>query len=191
MADEDKKVENGDTAATNPETPETGAPQMGGNGDASTIPQAGMLAQYVKDLSFENPNAPQSLQRATQTRPGINLNVNVAVEQLSDDNFEVLLRLEATAKHDEDVAFIVDLSYAGLFAIRNVPRDAMQPFLLVEAPHLLFPFARRVLADAVRDGGFSPLMLEPIDFAALYRQQLAQQGGNGNGGMNLTQGGIA
>ncbi|MFZ5610422.1 MAG: protein-export chaperone SecB [Pseudomonadota bacterium] len=154
---------------------------VGDGAGKSDQPQAGMLAQYVKDLSFENPNAPQSLQRATEARPAINLNVNVNARQLGADSYEVEMKLEASATHDDKVAFVVDLVFAGLFGIRNVPREALEPFLLVEAPHLLFPFARRILADAVRDGGFSPLMLEPIDFAGLYRQQLAQRQGEGGG----------
>ena len=188
MADDEKKTDAPDVAEGQESPLENGAAA----GDEAIAPQVGMMAQYIKDLSFENPNAPQSLQLANQGRPAINLNVNVAVDQTSDDTYEVLLRLEAQAKYEDTVAFVVDLSYAGLFGIRNVPREAMQPFLLVEAPHLLFPFARRVLADAVRDGGFSPLMLEPIDFAALYRQQLEQQSQgvepNGNG---VIQGGMA
>jgi len=187
MADEDNK----DVAPNNdPQAPENGAAGT----DEAAAPQAGMIAQYIKDLSFENPNAPKALQLAAQGRPAINLNVNVAVDQTAEDNYEVVLHLEAQAKYEDTVAFVVDLSYAGLFGIRNVPREAMQPFLLVEAPHLLFPFARRVLADAVRDGGFSPLMLDPIDFASLYRQQLAQQqeaAGNQPNGNGVIQGGMA
>ncbi|MGD8325571.1 MAG: protein-export chaperone SecB [Sphingomonadales bacterium] len=187
MADEEHKDVESNTAAP---TAENGA----GTTDEANAPQAGMIAQYIKDLSFENPNAPKSLQLASQGRPAINLNVNVAVEQTAEDNYEVLLHLEAQAKYEDTVAFVVDLSYAGLFGIRNVPREAMQPFLLVEAPHLLFPFARRVLADAVRDGGFAPLMLDPIDFSALYRQQLEKQQAAGGGepnGNGVIQGGMA
>ena len=143
-------------------------------GEAEARPEVGIIAQYVKDLSFENPNAPRSFQSSTQ--PQIEMNVNVNARKAGDDVFEVELKIEATAKTDDATAFIVELVYAGLFGLRNVPEEALEPFLLVEAPRLLFPFARRIVSDATRDGGFPPLMLEPIDFAALYMAQ-RQQGG--------------
>ncbi|MCK5576446.1 MAG: protein-export chaperone SecB [Sphingomonadales bacterium] len=139
---------------------------------------AGVLAQYVKDLSFENPNAPQSLQGAKEA-PSINVNVNVNGNKVADDTYEVELKVSITATEGENSVFVVELVYAGLFGLRNFPEDQLQPFLLVQAPMLLFPYARRVISDAVRDGGFPPLMLEPIDFMGLYQQQLqaaAQQG---------------
>jgi preprotein translocase subunit SecB len=132
--------------------------------------------QYVKDLSFENPNAPAVYQN-TQG-PAIDVQFNIASGQVADEVFEIVLRIEVKAESEGKVAFLVDLSYAGLFGLRNIPEEHIQPFLLGEAPRLLFPFARRVLADAVRDGGFPPLLLEPIDFTALYMQQAeAQQTG--------------
>jgi preprotein translocase subunit SecB len=134
-----------------------------------------VIAQYVKDLSFENPNAPRSLQLLAQTQPAINVNVNVGARKISDDSYEVDLKVEVTAKQNEDTAFVVDLLYSGLFGLRNFPEDQLEPFLVVSAPSLLFPFARRVIADATRDGGFPPLMLEPMDFGGLYLQQKAQQ----------------
>jgi preprotein translocase subunit SecB len=145
-----------------------------GNG-ADTAPAAGMISQYVKDLSFENPNAPGIFQRAGSTQPQIDVQFNIGANQVGDDVHEVLLKLEVRAESEGTVAFVVELTYAGLFALRNVPAEHIQPFLLGEGPRLLFPFARRVLADAVRDGGFQPLLLEPIDFNALYLQQAAQQ----------------
>jgi preprotein translocase subunit SecB len=138
---------------------------------ADLTPQAGILAQYVKDLSFENPNAPQSLQM--QGQPKIEINVNVNARAGGQDMFEVELKIDATARGaDEKIAFQVQLLYAGLFRLSGAPQDALEPFLIVEAPRILFPFARRVIADCVRDGGFPPLMLEPIDFGGLYLQQL-------------------
>ncbi|MFN3590736.1 MAG: protein-export chaperone SecB [Thermaurantiacus sp.] len=138
---------------------------------ADLAPQAGILAQYVKDLSFENPNAPQSLQM--QAQPKIEINVNVNARAGGEDLYEVELRIQANAKGDEDrIAFAIELLYAGLFRLAGAPQEAIEPFLIVEAPRILFPFARRVIADAVRDGGFPPLMLEPIDFGGLYIQQL-------------------
>ncbi len=141
---------------------------------ADTAPQAGLLSQYVKDLSFENPNSPAVYQ--WQGQPQIDIQFNIASGQVADDAYEVVLKVEAKATADDKVAFQVELLYAGLFAIRNVPADQLQPFLLAEAPRILFPFARRILADAVRDGGFPPLLLDPIDFGQLYMAQQEQGG---------------
>lgn len=137
-------------------------------------PAVGLISQYIKDLSFENPNAPAIFQ--TQNAPGIDVQFNIAANQVGEEVHEVVLKIDVRAEVDGQVAFIVDLSYAGLFGVRNVPAEHLQPFMLGEAPRLLFPFARRVLADAVRDGGFPPLLLEPIDFGQLYLQQAEQQG---------------
>jgi len=142
------------------------------NGE-DTLPQAGVLSQYVKDLSFENPNAPAVYQ--WQGQPQIDVQFNISANQIGDDAHEVVLKIDVRAVAADQTAFVVDLSYAGLFGLRNVPDDQLQPFLLAEAPRILFPFARRVLADAVRDGGFPPLMLEPIDFGQLYLAQAEQQ----------------
>ena len=150
----------------------TGQGAHGGNGH-DELPTVGIISQYVKDLSFENPNAPAIFQ--SQTQPRIDVQFNIGANQVGDDVHEVVLKIEARSDVDETVAFVVDLSFAGLFALRNIPADQLQPFLLGEAPRILFPFARRVLADAVRDGGFPPLMLEPIDFGALYIQQAQAQ----------------
>ncbi|MDB5702256.1 MAG: secB [Sphingomonadales bacterium] len=141
------------------------------NGE-DTTPQAGVLSQYVKDLSFENPNAPGVYQ--WQGQPQIDVQFNIGSNQLADDAYEVILKIEVKATAADKTAFQVELAYAGLFALRNIPEDQLQPFLLAEAPRILFPFARRVLADAVRDGGFPPLMLEPIDFGQLYVSQAEQ-----------------
>ncbi len=136
---------------------------------ADTAPAAGMISQYVKDLSFENPNAPAIFQNPNP--PAIDVQFNIASAQVGEDVYEIVLRIEVKADAEGTVAFLVDLSYAGLFGLRNFPEEHLQPFLLAEAPRLLFPFARRVLADAIRDGGFPPLMLEPIDFTAVFLQQ--------------------
>ena len=141
-----------------------------GNGE-DTLPQVGMIAQYVKDLSFENPNAPAVYQ--WQGQPRIDVQFNIGAQTVGDDVHEVALKVDVTAMSADKTAFQVELVYAGLFGIRNVPEDQAQAFLLAEAPRLLFPFARRVLADAIRDGNFPPLLLEPIDFGALYMQQNA------------------
>ena len=146
---------------------------------ADDQPQAGVISQYVKDLSFENPNAP-AIYNATE-QPQIDVQFNIGASTVGEDVHEVVLKIDVSAKWGDQTGFVVDLSYAGLFALRNIPEEHLQPFLLGEAPRILFPFARRVLADAVRDGGFQPLMLEPIDFQALFLAQAAQQAGNGSG----------
>ena len=142
---------------------------------ADTAPAAGMISQYVKDLSFENPNAPAIYQ--SQEPPAIDVQFNIGSGQVGDEVHEVTLKIDCKAEVGGQTAFIVDLSFAGLFGFRNVPADQIQPYLLGEAPRLLFPFARRVLADAVRDGGFPPLLLEPIDFGQLYLAQAQAQDG--------------
>lgn len=155
--------------AENDTIAEFGEPAANGE---DTAPAAGLLSQYVKDFSFENPNAPAIFQ--SQTAPAIDVQFNIGSGKVADEVFEVVLKIEVRATAESQTAFIVDLSYAGLFGIRNVPEgEALDGFLLGEAPRLLFPFARRVLADAVRDGGFPPLMLEPIDFGGIYLQQRA------------------
>ncbi|KQT32818.1 preprotein translocase subunit SecB [Sphingomonas sp. Leaf412] len=141
---------------------------------ADTGPAVGLISQYVKDLSFENPNAPAIYQ--TPTPPEINVQFDIAGQQVADDVHEVTLKIEVKAVTEGKTAFQVELSYAGLFGLRNVPAEHVQPFLLGEGPRLMFPFARRIVADAIRDGGFPPLLLEPIDFNALFLQQAQQQG---------------
>lgn len=166
---------------------ETNAADGAATDGADAAPQAGVMAQYVKDLSFENPNAPQSFQPAGDTQPQIDVNVGVNGARIGEEAYEVQLKISATATVGDAKTFVVELVYAGLFGLRNVPEDVIQPFMLVQAPAILFPFARRVIADATRDGGYPPLLLEPIDFAGLYQAQLAQQADpqsvvtNGNG----------
>jgi preprotein translocase subunit SecB len=155
-------------------------------------PQLRVLAQYVKDLSFENPGAPDTL-RPGQPAPGIDLAIDVKARALGEDSFEVVLVMNAraTRKNDageENVTFIAELSYGGLFQLANISEQEREPFLLIECPRMIFPYARRILADVTRDGNFPPLMLDPVDFASLYRQQLAKRAAavpgpetNGNG----------
>jgi preprotein translocase subunit SecB len=139
---------------------------------ADTTPQIALISQYVKDLSFENPNAPAVYQ--WQEQPQIDVQFNIGAERVGDEVLEIALKIEVKAVAPQGTAFAVELLYAALFGMRNIPEDQIQPFMLAEAPRLVFPFARRVLADAVRDGGFPPLLLEPIDFGALYMQQAEQ-----------------
>ncbi len=132
-------------------------------------PQIALISQYVKDLSFENPNAPAVYQ--WQDQPQIDVQFNIGADRVGDEVVEVSLKIEVKAVAPQGTAFAIELLYASLFGMRNVPEDQVQPFMLAEAPRLIFPFARRVLADAVRDGGFPPLLLDPIDFGGLYMQQ--------------------
>jgi preprotein translocase subunit SecB len=136
------------------------------------MPQIGVLAQYVKDLSFENPHAPRSMAPSTQ-QPSINVQVNVDAAQMTDTDFEVTLKIEGKAESQGMLLFAVELIFAGVFRIQNVPADSMQPVVLIECPRLLFPFAREIVATTTRNGGFAPLLLNPIDFVALYRQRTA------------------
>ncbi len=133
--------------------------------------------QYIKDLSFENPRAPQSL--IEQKQPQLSLNVSVATRQFDPKTFEVSLNIEASAQTQEkEPLFVLELVYAGTVSLAaEVPQEAVGPMLWIEVPRLLFPFARAVVANATREAGFPPLNIAPVDFVALYRQQLAAQGG--------------
>jgi preprotein translocase subunit SecB len=144
----------------------------GGPLPQAAVPQIGVLAQYVKDFSFENPNAPRSM-ASTGQQPSLNIQVNVDAAPMSGSDYEVTLRLEGKAETQGMMLFSFELVFAGAFRIQNVPPDSMQPIMLIECPRLLFPFAREIIATAVRNGGFAPLLLEPIDFVSLYRQRLA------------------
>lgn len=136
------------------------------------LPQVSVLAQYTKDFSFENPNAPRSLQPTEQ--PSINLQINVNHKSLSDTDVEVELLIEGKADAKGAVLFSFELTYAGIFRLQNVPKETTEPIMLIECPRLLFPFAREIVSSAVRNGGFPPLMIDPVDFVGLYRQKLAQ-----------------
>jgi preprotein translocase subunit SecB len=152
-------------------------PASGGNGSGenSNEPQVSILAQYIKDLSVENPSAPQVF--SWQVQPSLDVQFNIAVNNAAENVHEVTLKVEINAKSENGVHFVVDLSYAGLFGLRNIPDEALQPFLLIEAPRTIFPFARQIIAEAVSSTGFPPLLLDPIDFTAAYMAQLqAQQG---------------
>jgi preprotein translocase subunit SecB len=131
-----------------------------------------VLAQYVKDLSFENPNAPTSLTQNQQ--PQINVAVNVSANPIAGNDIEIVLRIEGKADVAGTVLFNVELEFAGMFRIVNVPQEQAHPLMMIECPRLLFPFAREIVANAVRNGGFPPLLLDPIDFLALYQQRMAQ-----------------
>src|SRR5690606_10484264 len=140
-----------------------------GNG-ADTQPVAGLLSQYVKDLSVENPKAPDSFQWPEQ--PQLDVQFNISSNKISDEVSELELKIAVNAKASQGTAYIVELSYCGLIGMRNMSDEQKHAFTYAEAPRILFPFARRVIADAVRDAGFAPLLLDPIDFNGLYIQQL-------------------
>jgi preprotein translocase subunit SecB len=126
-------------------------------------------AQYIKDFSFENPSAPRSLVN-TGKPPNVEVNINVEARPIADDSYEVALKVSASAKTDELTAFVVELSYACIMTLNGFSEDQIQPVLMIEGPRLLFPFARQIIADATREGGFPPLLINPIDFAAMYQQ---------------------
>ncbi len=138
--------------------------------------QLNVLVQYTKDLSFENPNAPRSL-GPQQDQPQISIQINVGANGVGEDQYEVTLSIEGKAEIKGLLLFNFELAYAGVFRIQNIPQENLHPVIMIECPRLLFPFAREIIATAVRDGGFPPLLLDPVDFVGLYRQQLANQAG--------------
>ncbi|MBI1237043.1 MAG: protein-export chaperone SecB [Alphaproteobacteria bacterium] len=136
---------------------------------AAGAPSFTVKGQYIKDLSFENPHAPQSLM-AAGVKPAIEVNVDLKAQKLQDNVYEMTLHLAARANAEGNTLFLAELAYAGIFQIANIPAERLEQVILVDCPFVLFPFARRVIADVTRDGGFPPLMLDPIDFQALYIQ---------------------
>ncbi|KPB02127.1 protein-export chaperone SecB [Ahrensia marina] len=142
-----------------------------GNGEA---PQLSVLTQYVKDLSFESPGAPLSL-RPREKAPAININVNVNANPLAETDYDVNLTLTAIAKDGDDVLFNVELVYGGVFRIVGFPQEHVMPLLFVECPRLIFPFARQIVAECTRNGGFPPLMIDPIDFSKMFQQRIAEE----------------
>jgi preprotein translocase subunit SecB len=141
-----------------------------GSGDPDNDPQVATIAQYIKDLSVESPSSPQAFQ--WQTQPQLEVQFNINVNNVADDVHEVMLKIEVAARSEQGVHFLIDLSYAGLYGLRNFPEEALSPFLLIEAPRLLFPFARQIIADASQNTGFPTLLLDPIDFGTAYMAQL-------------------
>lgn len=141
-------------------------------------PAMNILAQYVKDFSFENPNAPGSL-RPRDKAPEINININVNPAAMTETDFEVELKLDAKATDGDEILFNVELVYAGIFRFTGMPQEMLQMAVLIEAPRMLFPFARQIMADATRNGSFPPLMIDPVDFAQLFQQRMQQQQAEG------------
>src|SRR5215470_1380379 len=156
------------TSTNGGQTPPADPPQQPQPAQA----QFRVLAQYTKDFSFENPNAPQSVSQQPQ-QPSINIQINVNPKQLSDTSFEVELKLEGKAEVSGSMLFAFDLVYAGVFHLQGIPQESVGPLIMIECPRMLFPFAREIIASAIVGGGFPPLLLDPIDFVALYQQKLA------------------
>lgn len=142
--------------------------------DANSGPMLRVLAQYTRDASFENPNAPDSLRTGLEP-PKIDINIEIGRQMLDDDAVEVTLILRASAARGDQTVFIAELEYAGLFAFAGVGVEEIQPMILIECPRLLFPFARQIMADMTQNGGFPPIMLEPPDFAAMYREEMMRR----------------
>jgi preprotein translocase subunit SecB len=143
---------------------------------AGAQPNLGVIAQYVKDFSFENPGAPATL-RGRNAQPNINISIGVQTNAVGTNEYEIELKIEARAQEGEAVLFALELVYAGVFRFTNVPAETVAPLATIECPRLLFPFARQIVADATRNGGFPPLMIDPVDFAALYRQRMQAAAG--------------
>lgn len=149
--------------------PQPGVPAAGQQGQQLIV-----NAQYIKDLSFENPRAPQSL-RQQSVQPSVDINVDVKAQNLGPDTFEVVLTIGASAKTQNESLFLVELTYGAIVTVRNAPQEMLSAIILVETPRLMFPFARNIIADTTRDGGFPPLLINPIDFAELLRRNTAAQ----------------
>ncbi len=136
-------------------------------------PQLTVVGQYIKDFSFENPNAPRSMMPSGQ-QPQIGIQIKVDAQPLSDTDVEVAIKVEGKAETGGTLMFAFDLTYAGVFRIRNVPQESTNALVLIECPRLLFPFAREIIATVVRQGGFPPLLLDPVDFVGLYRERMSR-----------------
>ena len=142
------------------------------NSQETKMPHISVNAQYIKDLSFENPGAPASL-ISTSNPPHIDLALDLNIQRMPEDEyFEVEIIISAKATSENKTLFIVDLKYAGIFHLINVPEEQIQILLTVHCPAIIFPFARKIIADVTQDGGFQPLMIDPIDFGALYNKKL-------------------
>ena len=160
--------------------------------DSAETPSINVLTQYIKDLSFENPRAPESLKGddgSAGGTPQINININVNANPISsgeNNDFEVELRIEADAEKNKNKMFKVKLTYSGIFRLQNIPQESKAQIVLIECPRMLFPFARQIIADATRNGGFPPLLIDPVDFAALFKQRIEQQKSEEGKGDNPT-----
>jgi len=139
----------------------------------SAPPVMKCLHQYIRDLSFENIAAQKNL--GNSASPEINVQVNLDARKGDNDNYEVILKLTINADADEKKVFLLEIDYAGVFHVENVPEDQLHPFLMIECPRMLFPFVRQIVRNTTADGGYPPLNVDPIDFMALYRSELQRQ----------------
>ena len=156
-----------------PENAPENTPAADNNG-AAEQPAVNCLVQYVKDLSFENPNGPEG-PNGGQGEPDVDMNVQIGVSPRPNDIFEVTLAVDGKVSHGDTNLFVIELHYSGLFQLTGIPAEHMDAVLYVHCATLLFPFARQIVAEATRNGGFPPLLLSPIDFNVLFQQHLAQQ----------------
>ncbi|MEM0976235.1 MAG: protein-export chaperone SecB [Pseudomonadota bacterium] len=152
--------------------------QAAKTGESQNV-QLNVINQYTRDFSFENIAAQKALQG--ELRPEISVQVNLDARKVADEQYEVVLKLNVVAKADQSEVFLLELEYAGMFLIKNVPEEQIHPVLMIECPRLLFPFARRIIRDTVADGGFPPLNVDNVDFLALYRQELQRRMGDSSG----------
>jgi preprotein translocase subunit SecB len=164
-----KKIKKSETETAK----DNGRSQKSGD-DENTNRKILVHAQYIKDLSFESPNAPRVLMEGSN-QPDVEITVNVGATLIDENQYEVTLNLSAKASSKETALFLVDLTYAGLVTPEGANADEINPLIMIEAPRLLFPFARAIVSDATRDGGFMPLNIQPVDFVAVYQHNLAQQ----------------
>ncbi len=143
-------------------------------------PHIAIASQYIKDLSFENPNAPNSL-TSLSSAPSVELALDVEIARLEDENhvFEVALKIESTAKHEDQVLFVIEIVYAGIFLLQNIPTEQQEMILAIHCPNMIFPFARRIISDITSDSGFQPLRIDPIDFGRLYQKKLSERSSEG------------
>jgi preprotein translocase subunit SecB len=150
------------------------AAENGADPEGAEAPRIGIENQYIKDLSFENPVGPAAA-TVIQNNPQVSVEVSTSARMISENRYEVCLIIHGKAELENGPVFIVELTYGAAIALDNVPDDAVQPILLIEGARLLFPFARNIVADVTRDGGFPPLFLQPIDFMQLYQDQHASE----------------
>lgn len=142
--------------------------------DAEGAPMLNVLAQYTRDISFENPNAPDSL-RSGQQPPEVNIDLRIGRQINQDNTVEISLLIKAHGTRGDQTVFLAELDYAGLFAIQNVDMEQIQPLMMIECPRLLFPYARKILADLTQDGGHLPIMLDMPDFTSMFREEMMRR----------------
>ena len=170
----DDKTENGEAEATDSPIPEARFTADPGEAGEEEAPRLLITGQYIKDLSFEAPNTPEVFSLLQSEMPNIPISIDLNASQQGDNNFEVVLTVRAEATVKDTLAYIAEVAYAGLFQI-NVPEDFLSAVLLIDCPLILFPYLRKIISDVTADGGFAPLMLAPVDFAALYQQKMEEE----------------